>query len=240
MLLNNFEQKLLALEKYFNDHEIFRYSPSLKSPALLKFRSYLLTSTKIRFLIYWGIGYKKEFDIVDHQAIEYQKKIIIDISEILNLDYVVQYIITDTHATINNIPQTTVHSYIESAKKNLQSYKYNTMLMSSLLKKYHIPEIKKLIDSYNIEHILNNASYKSLLDGLVKQSQKYPIMGNSLDYLKSNIIENSIIEEEFSEYIFITYSAPETKLLLPNLPKLYTYVNKDKQIKRPWFNEGKK
>ncbi len=239
MSVVDIEGKLLKIEKYFKNDTLFRYSPSFKSSILLKLRSLLITKTKINFLIYWGIGHKKIIDNIDNQAIFFQQKLINDISDILELDYSIQYIITDTHAMINNIPISIINSYSNSAQEVLQVQGYNTMLMSQLLRTYHIDNMENFIANYNIEHLISNSKYKSLLNGLLKQSNMPLHMGDSIEYLKSNLIENAIVEEEFPTYIFVTYSVPETKLLLPNLPKLYTYADEKKQIKRPWFNEGK-
>lgn len=238
MLAINTEDKLLKIQKYLKNDRIFRYSPSFKKPILSKFRSLLILQKRINFLIYWGVGNKKVIDNIDMQAMHFQSKWINAISNILELDYHIQYIITDTHAMINGISTSTINSYSISAQDFLQNKGYDTILMTKLLKSYNINNIRNFMDKYSIDHIIKDTGYKSLLNGLKIQANSPYHRGDSIEYLKSNLIENAIIEDVFSKYIFVSYGVPETKLLLPNLPKLYTYVDEKKQIKRPWFNEG--
>jgi len=231
--------KDIELREYFLNENIFRYSPIVKTDVLIKLRSQKFTNKELRFLSYWGIGYKHKLDEIDINAIKFQKQWMDNLSEILGLDYRIQYIITDTHAKINNIPFKIIDSYSQSLIDYTKHSKIDVIQSSTLLKRYGIFDIFEHIKKYNIDSLLENSSYKSIMRGLEKQSKSYENRGDPLDYFKCNMIENAIIEEEYSKYIFVTYGVPETKFLLPNLPKIYTYVDKKRQIKRPWFNEGK-
>jgi hypothetical protein len=240
--LINIENKLNKVQMFFNDKNIFRYSPIIKNELIIKLRSKLLTKTKINFLMYWGVGTKSNMDTVDISAIKFQQQWLNELSSILELDYTITAIITDTHAVINNISTNTINIYKKKSYAVLTKLGYTPIYATTLLNKYNIDNIMDYINSYNIDNILENSSYKSILRGLERQSKAFSYIGNDdenhINYFKCNLIENSVIEEEYSKHIFITYSSPETKLLLPNLPKIHVYVDKKRQIKRPWFNKG--
>lgn len=237
----NIEVKINTILKYFMNQNIFRYAPKLKTEIVLKLRNHIILNQPLKFLIYWGVGTKNKVDEIDVSAIEFQQEWMDEFTRILELDYEVDYIISDTHANVNSIPTKVQSPYIKSIEAILQSYKYSTIKSSHLLKKYDM-DMVELINNYNIDNILNNQSYCSMIKGLKQQSKNHSYVGDDTSYVKYfkvNLIENAMICNEYPHHIFITYKSPQEKMFLPSLPKIYTYVNSKKQVKRPWFSNQK-
>lgn len=234
------EEKIDLILKYFSNKNIFRYSPKLKTDIIVKIRNQLILNKKISFLSYWGIGIKKDIDDIDISAIKFQKKWMDEFSNILGLEYEVSYIISDTHADINSIPHYITNDYIQSVENFLLSYGFKVIKSSTLLAKYNI-HLTESINNYNIENIVQNSSYKSMIKGLRKQAKSHSYVADNKSYLlyfKANLIENSVICEEYPKHIFLTYKPPQEKIFLPSLAKIHTFVDVNQQVKRPWFNNG--
>ena len=197
---------------------------------------------KIKFVMYWGVGEKNNIDEFDISAIKFQKKWLDEFSKIIGLEYEVDYIISDTHAYINSIPNYLTQNYIKSVENILCDYGYNVIMSSTLLHKYNI-DIIQAINSYDINNILENNSYSSMIKGLKQQAESHSYINDDksyISYFKANLIENSLISEEYSKHIFITYKPPQEKMFLPSLPKIYTFVDINQETKRPWFHNKDK
>jgi len=82
-----------------------------------------------------------------------------------------------------------------------------------------------------------------MIKGLKQQAESHSYINDDksyISYFKANLIENSLISEEYSKHIFITYKPPQEKMFLPSLPKIYTFVDINQETKRPWFHNKDK
>lgn len=232
-----------ALIDFLNTKDIFRYKTTVKFDTLHILYGHKMTKSPLRFVNYWGIGTKTEISQHEIDALAFQKQWLEKLGDLLELEIEVLYIITDVHAMVNHIPEAIIDSYSASAQKLLSSYGYESIYLSSLYKAYGIKDIMEYIRAYTMTIYEENSSYQSILRGLKVQSSIRSYKNDTeayINYFKANMIENSFIEDRFSNYVFLTYAPPETKFLLPHIPKLYTYVDKKYKVKRPWFKQEKK
>jgi hypothetical protein len=228
---------------FLNTKHIFRYNSTIKFDTVHILYGHKITKSPLRFVNYWGIGTKTALTEDEKSALRFQKQWLDSLCELLGVEAEIVYIITDTHAMVNNIPRDIIHSYSKSVEAELKNYGYKVEYLSSLYKSYGIDDIISSIKAYDISLYEENSSYQSILRGLKIQSTLRSYENDAeayIDYFKANMIENSFIEDKYAKYIFITYAPPETKFLLPHLAKLYTYVDKKRRVERPWFKKDKK
>jgi hypothetical protein len=150
----------------------------------------------------------------------------------------VTFILSDVHALNNCIPESTIKSYTEKINKLLTENNFQTILLSDLYKKYSIsPET--VFEDMNENNNLWWQSF-SLRKDLVEQAQNVSLCEDknlsAKRYALIRLAESKLLEKEYSNQVFMTYSSPHYRMLYPNLPTMYLYSEKKGCSVVPWFN----
>jgi len=188
---------------------------------------------------FWGIGDKEEIDKNEIKTLDYFSKFRETISDIYPKGFKVFFILSDMHAKNNCILDEKIKTYIKSLKSELKKHNIKGILLSKLYKKYNLTlsAIEQDAESrgdnwwkaFPLKAVLiKQAKNVSLCKDKNKSAKTYAVM---------RILESKMLEQEYSEQIFFTYSSPRLNLIYPNLPTLYLYSTQKGCGEAPWFNK---
>jgi hypothetical protein len=122
-------------------------------------------------------------------------------------------------------------------EKIMYEFNFRSIYLESLRKKYEIT-FKKIDELFeekkgnwwniieNHELIEHSAQERNFRLKPQIAAQKYYIMRN---------IEKEMLEKEFTDYIFHTFSDSRFRNVLPDLPTLYFFSIKKRRSDAPWF-----
>lgn len=187
----------------------------------------LIDQENLKFVMFWGSLGKVIADDEDGKTIEFLKGFRSDVKAD---EFIV--ILADQHAKMNGMNLIAAYTYLQNIKDNLEKYGFKTIYLSTLWKKWN-PDFNDR-DNYDSEIRIKN---QKLADQLKKAAKKY-YNGNSEEgykrYYSMRKIEKTHLENEFSEYVFLTYNSPVFREILPELPTLYIKSKKGFS-KPPWI-----
>lgn len=190
---------------------------------------------------YWGIGNKDNYDEAELNTVNYLSSLAQAVKNIYNPGIKITFILSDVHANNNCISKDVVGKYIEKIKELLEGNNFDIIFLSDLYDNHGLSS----------EGIFKDATIKDkiwwqffpLKKDLLKQANNVALCEDkSLSarrYAMMRMAESRILEKEFANQIFITYSSPHYRILYPNLPTLYLYSEKKGCCVVPWFNCSK-
>lgn len=152
----------------------------------------------------------------------------------LGIEFV--FIFATLHGIHNGIPRENIDIYTKEMEKIFNKFDFKFIYLDLLWEKYRInfKEINIIFKQKdknwwnkieNLEIMENNAKNRNQILSPKIAAQKYYIMRN---------LEKEMLEKEFSNSIFHTFSDSKLRNVLPNLPTLYFYARKGFS-NVPWF-----
>lgn len=187
---------------------------------------------------YWGIGNKKKCNTAETNTICYLKSLMEKVGKIYMPGLKIIFILSDVHALNNCIPESIIEDYIKEIKKIFSENNFQSILLSDLYKKYNL----------SLEEVIKNTNgnskfwwqFFSLKKDLIKQAHNVSLCDDkNLSAKRYAIIrkeESRLLESEYREWIFLTYSPPHYRILYPDLPTIYLYSEKKGCSIVPWFS----
>ena len=187
---------------------------------------------------YWGVGNKDEIDINEIKTLDYFSKFKATINDIYPKGFNVSLILSDMHAKNNCISDEKIKNYIKSLKPRLKRNNVKIILLSKLFKKYNLTlsAIEQEADIrgdnwWNTFPLKSTLTKQALNVSLCKDKNR-----SAKTYAVMRILESKMLEKEYPDQIFFTYSSPRLNLIYPNLPTLYLYSTQKGCGEAPWFN----
>jgi hypothetical protein len=205
-------------------------------------RAALLFNTPLRLISYWGVGTRANCGRHEEEALAFLCEWLAELTSILGLSYELEFLITDTHARINDVPEATLDSYAVSAEELLSRNGFRAHITSHWIRNRIQNEGETLASNFPV----SEAEWLQLPDGWrdelkrcasLRQNGKRVSDEQALRYYRENLIESAIVGRELPGYALISYQNPELDFLLPPLPAIYAYVGPNQLAKRPWFRE---
>ncbi|MDO8240556.1 MAG: L-tyrosine/L-tryptophan isonitrile synthase family protein [Candidatus Moranbacteria bacterium] len=186
---------------------------------------------------YWGVGNKADCNEAEANSVGYLNSLVQSINKIYSPGVQVTFILSDIHADNNCIPKDTIGEYIKKMQMMFRENNFKMILLSELYSKYGLSSESVLEDAS-----INNKiwwQFFPLKKDLIKQANNVSLCSDKGLSAKCYAVmrknESEILEKEFANQIFITYSAPHYRMLYPNLPTLYLYSEKKGCCTVPWF-----
>lgn len=185
---------------------------------------------------FWGCGPKSEADRTDIASCKFLEILNKEIRKIHPPGIKFTFIFADLHGIQNNYDSKNIKKYKKSIKKLFKTFKFKFIPLKKLWRKYKISpkyiEKTYLSKSKNWWNKLKNTDiFEKNAKSISKNSspqvsaQKYYIMRD---------LEKNMLETEFSNQIFHTFSSTLLKGVLPKMPTLYLRSRKGR-CDSPWF-----
>lgn len=237
------ENRVSRAVEYLRDRSRFRNNNGCLLALASSFRETILTGESLRIISHWGIGRKEKIGGAETAALEYKLQWIRELSSLLEVDWGAEFMITDTHAAINGIPDVIMNSYISSSTAHIKSMRCTYSIMSDLLRRHGIGDITRYLsdcvgqDGISLWDGINSTQRSELIKmAKVHAPHENPTVA-AMRYCFCNLIESAALQTEFKGRIFVTHLTPGMKFLGPNLPTVYAYVGPNKLRRRPWFQD---
>lgn len=216
----------------FNTWQYKREQPSSLEMVAEVIKNNIAQKNPIKFVMYWGKGKKETSNDKEEKALTYLYKMLSKVESIYPVGFNLVIVFTDTHARLNGYTEKEIKRYYDSVKKLSSKYNFNFLYLSELV------EYKEEVLLEKVEDI---KIHPKLMDSLINSSKKHFkkekdfVLGAKLYYLQ-NQIEKKVIDETFSDSIFLTYNSNELDGILPEqIPIFYMYSLKKGTSIKPWF-----
>lgn len=212
----------------------------------------------IKLVMLWGASTKNNATKSDKDALLYLFHFIKELQLVFNKPCSLKIIFTDTHVHLNGYDLGLMESYYADIKYHLRKHKFSYTYCSDLMRDYICEKglgnwkvfIGEILDQpiklfnttgitekeasvfkdYAKKHCNRLVSNKSLNGKAISTNEA------SKAYLYLSSIEKQIIEQHFTDSLFITYMNKEEDFVLPNLPIVRLYSVKSGLRTRPWFS----
>lgn len=183
-------------------------------------------------MTYWGKGSKSQVGEPEKKTLDFLQEFFDRIKTIYPTGVELLILLTDTHADLNGHSQESTKTYFDSVKNLAQNYEFKTACLSELVS-YNKDQLLPLVESLIIED--------GLFDILLNSAEKHYTASNDYSlatklYYLQNQIERQRIDENYPDYIFLTFNGSKLNDLFPKtLPIFYMYSSKKGTSVKPWF-----
>jgi len=204
------------------------------------FKLSIIENKPIKMVGFWGIGTKGDPDKIDLEAIKHLQNLMKQVKDIFEPGLEFTFIIADKHGEMNGVPKELAEKYADSISKILLKNRFKVIWLSSLWEKYNISreKIKEELSKKSSEWWKRIENKELLLENASKFNHNKKPQDAVKFYLVMRELEKSMLEKEFNDYIFQTYSDSKMQMVLPNMSKIYMYARKG-WSNAPWFCKEK-
>ncbi len=214
-----------------------REIPYLENKIKEKIHHYVLHNEPIKLVWFRGVGNKIKPNWADIETCKHLSKLNKEVQSIYPLGIEFTFVFATNHWIHNGISTENISSYFDEMEKIMYEFNFRSIYLESLRKKYEIT-FKKIDELFeekkgnwwniieNHELIEHSAQERNFRLKPQIAAQKYYIMRN---------IEKEMLEKEFTDYIFHTFSDSRFRNVLPDLPTLYFFSIKKRRSDAPWF-----
>ena len=195
----------------------------------------------IEFVMYRGIGERTTISNNEITWIKHLTSMLDRVRSVYDSWTIIHIVFTDTHGMMNNYSHEHIYWYYESLKNYIASQTwYTTQKLSSLREKSPTPNDKTIPKK---EESISSELLQELIRWAKRHYQTQHISDTEVNresiarnYYSINQYEKRIIENYFSESIFLTYNNSNHRSLFPDsLPIFYMYSLKKWYAEKPRF-----
>jgi len=230
----NTESKVFEIltKKRYNRDE-----PYLKNTIQERFHYFISHKKPIKLIGLWGAGPKSKPNWADLASCEFLSELNDEVQQVYSPGIEFTFIFATLHGVHNGVGKETIESYTKAMEKIFERFGFKFVYLDSLWEKYGISFEK--IDTIfgqksknwwngieNAQSIENDAKNRNYRLSPEIAAQKYYIMRN---------LEKEMLEKEFGDSIFHTFSDSKSRNVMPNLPTQYFYSIKRGRSDCPWF-----
>lgn len=235
------EWRLRQAVPFLRDEDVFRLRRREIATLISTFRARMLYGYPLSLIAYWGIGTKRQIGEPEREAIDFMRQWMSRLAQLLEIQIEVEFLLTDTHARVNHIPEEAACEYIAAAEDLLAGSGYKFSLMSTFLAS---TGNQKAVDAAS-KFIINAEDWATLPLGTRTEFERLARRRSSQDnaqssaiaYYRQNLIESAFLTLNRPTCIFFTYQMPSMSFMSPCLPSIHTYVSGGRKVRRPWFEE---
>ena len=223
--------EILTKKRYNRDE------PYLEDEIKERISFFIAKKKPIKLIGFWGVGPKSKSNWADVTCCEFLQKHNEEIEQIYPKGIEFTFIFSTPHGIHNGIEKDRINSYTKDIEKLFKKVGFKYIYLDKLWQKYNICFEKiddilkqkpkgwwsKIENAKLLEENAKNRNEK-LIPKIA--AQKYYIMRN---------LEKEMLEKEFKDSIFSTFSGPRLRKVLPDMPTLYFYSWKKRKSNAPWF-----
>ena len=219
-------------KNYKRDH------PFLEEKLIENIQKAVTEKKKIPFTMFWWVSNKKTIDKQDLDTLDYLQSFFEKIKENHIPGCKITIILADEHGRNNWFTAKETDQYLSSLAEEFNQREIEYIYLSELYKKSWFKR-EIAVREYLSKQPLNRREWLSIRKDLEEMSKKHYKKWNYIEwaqvYFALRILEKSLLESYFKEYIFITYSTSDYQIILPYLPTIYIYTTKKWNSDLPWF-----
>ena len=210
----------------------------LYEDKIAKAIDYFIRENKpIKLIGFWGVGPKDVVNDSDLVVCDFLSKLNAKIKDIYLPGIEYTFIISTNHGIQNGYDTNIISSYYQSIQNVFQKHNFLFQDLETLWNKYDI-SLDKITDQVNKNpeswwRTINKA--KALEKAAGKRSKNPNPSFSAKRYYVMRQMEKHMLETEFPNSIFHTFSDSSWNFVFPNLPTLYFWAGKRGFSNPPWF-----
>lgn len=214
-----------------------RGEPYHKQELRRRLSYFTKNSRPIKLVGFWGVGPKSSSNWADEASCKFLAELDAEVKLNYQPGVAFTFVFSTLHGTHNGIDDGVINAYVDDMKGLFAEFGFRYMALEPLWKKYGI-SFKKVdqIFSKKAKGWWENIENSGILEEAAKKrnrrldprtaAQKYYIMRG---------LEKEMLEKEFADSIFHTFSDPNFRTVLPEMPTLYFYSWRKGRSDSPWF-----
>lgn len=217
-----------------------RDSAYLQDKMMERVKSFIEDNEPIKLVGLWGFGAKEKTDWADETSCTLLAGLNEEVRKIHPAGIEFIFVFAIPHALFNGIEKDKIESYKKSVEELFKKYRFKYLDATSLWEKYGVTfeKIEKVFCSKengwwdgvkNAGLLEMKAKNRNVALSSKVAAKKYYIM---------RCLEKGILEEEFKDAIFHTFTDSGMRSVLPSMPTLYFYGIKRGRSDAPWFVAG--
>lgn len=189
---------------------------------------------------FWGAGGKTGIDEHDKRTITFLARYCEEIRKTLPGGVSVQFILADEHAKSNQYHPQQFRLYLRKVEKLLRAQGFQTVKLSDLWKKWKISQslVTKALKAKKKKWWEDIPIAKELEEQAKKRFQGKDKLYGAQRYYVLRMLEKHHLERDFRHDVFFAYAPSRLQSILPTLPTLYLYTEKQGISDTPWFRSG--
>ncbi|OGF22962.1 hypothetical protein A2Y83_05055 [Candidatus Falkowbacteria bacterium RBG_13_39_14] len=222
--------------KILNKRNISRDIPYREDEIINIINNAIENNNPVKLVGFWGASGKEKADENDISAIEKFKRINSEVKKIYKQGIELIFILADEHARMNGYKRKNYTGYLQEINRQIKTAGFKSLHLSKLWEKYKLSdksvysEVKKLKESewrdLKCHKELEKSAKNSVFKDYKKEAKRYYAMRK---------FEAKILEQEFQNMIFHTYSSDVFQDVFPDMPTVYFWVRKEGYSRAPWF-----
>lgn len=189
----------------------------------------------LKLVGFWGVSNKTITSTADQATISHLLSLQQEIKKVYSPGVDLLFIIAHEHGKINGFNESAIYSYGAAIKNRLEHVGFRTRRLQDLWNKHGLN-----FETIN-QHIYTNGekiwgeiiNKEIILKNAGNINQENPLRF-AVRYVVMRILEKKMLEHEFKDGIFHTFSDSKMRELLPNMPTLYLFARKG-WSDAPWF-----
>jgi len=224
----------ILIKKRYN-----RDDPSMTDNLQQRLTDFVGDNKPIKLIGFWGVGPKQHKNWADDASCRFLNELNQEIKKIYAPGIEFKFIFAINHGIHNGYSPTVFLTYVKDVIRLFDKYSFKYIYLNDLWQEYDInfEKINQLWKKQpkgwwnnikNRELIEKNASNRNIHLDPITGAQKYFIMRS---------LEKKILEKEFPDSIFHSFSDSRLRNVLPDLPTLYFYA-REGWSDVPWFVVG--
>ena len=222
--------EVLTRKKYNRDESY------LKDKFKERVRYFVSLNKPIKLAGFWGVGPKSKPNWADLASCEFLSKLNEEVKQIYSPGIEFTFIFATLHGIHNGITRENINSYTKEMENILEQFGFKFVYLDSLWEKYKInfEKIDAIFEQKPKDWWSKVESAKILEETAGERNKRLPAKIAAQKYFIMRDLEKKMLEKEFSNSIFHTFSDSKWKCVLPNMPTLYFYSRKG-WSDTPWF-----
>lgn len=211
---------------------VLRTIRSNKYSRYKPFKLEQLPEGNLKFVMFWGYLGKQAVDERDRKSVNFLSEFGSELNRLTRRKITFEIMLADSHANINGFDSQGVLSYFEGINLLMNEGGFKTMLLSDLWEKWGLTT--EQITQMSRSIVITNSNLASKLEKASRRYFQRDSDDGRLIYYAMRASEKKFIEQEFQEYIFLTYNDPSYREILPDLSTIY-FRSRKGYSEPPWI-----
>jgi hypothetical protein len=183
----------------------------------------------LRATFFWGVAFRQTADVLDRCVMTHLSLLMANLGAEFKTGTRLTFLLGDTHARVNKIPEPTIASYCQSVTTLAREFQIHTELLSQMT---HLDLGNGPMAS---ELQIFAAHRHQLLSDATKLGFGPDVTGAALRYFLVRWRERLPIAQKLSHSILLTADRLSQAPLLPDLPTLFVYTLPGRKVCKPWL-----
>lgn len=203
-------------------------------------RKCMATNQAVPIVMFWGASDKRGVTESDIEVIDRLNQITADVKQLYSPGLAITIILADKHAEVNGYDITIVKSYLEDIAHVAHERGLTTVYVSKLWEEHGLTtqRIEKNAKQMT-EKEWSDVLLRPLLEKTTLKKGYADVSCAARSYYLMRTKEAPVIESEFPNSVFATYSDDSMQDILPDMPTLYLWPVRRGDGALPWFENTK-